>query len=179
MDKVGGLKVGIIENLFERAMWGTRFFVLFAVVFSVLGGILLFVVGSVDIFGVISHVFTTYISGAHPETFHEDIVGGLIGAVDLYLMAVVLFIFGFGLYELFISEVEVAKKEGVSKILEVHSLDELKDKLGKVIVMVLIVNFFQRVLYTSYNGAVDLIYFAGSILALALALYFLHKGSNH
>jgi uncharacterized membrane protein YqhA len=87
-----------------------------------------------------------------------------------------MFIFSFGLYELFISPIDIAKKEGVSKVLEIHSLDELKDKLGKVIVMVLIVNFFQRVLFTSYSGAVDLMYFAGSILALALALYFLHKG---
>jgi len=94
-------------------------------------------------------------------------------------MAVVMFIFGFGLYELFISEIDVAKKQGASKILEIHSLDELKDKLGKVIVMVLIVNFFQRVLFTSYSGAQDLLLFAGSILALALALYFLHKGGDH
>ena len=168
-----------IELLFEKILWNTRFFVLFAVVFSIFGGMALFIVGSVDIFAVVSNIMTTYFNHLHPDKFHEEIVSGLIGAVDLYLMAVVMFIFGFGLYELFISEVEVAKREGVSKILEVHSLDELKDKLGKVIIMVLIVNFFQRVLYTEYNGALDLVYFAGSIMALALALYFLHKGGDH
>jgi uncharacterized membrane protein YqhA len=168
-----------LENAFERILWSTRFFVLFAVVFSILGGIALFVVGSVDIFEVVVNIFSTYINGLHPEKFHENIVSGLIGAVDLYLMAVVLFIFGFGLYELFISEVEIAQKEKTSNILEVHSLDELKDKLGKVIVMVLIVNFFQRVLYAEYNSSLDLVYFAGSILALAVALYYLHKGSDH
>ena len=167
-----------IELLFENILWNTRFFVLFAVVFSILGGVALFIVGSVDIWGVASNIVTTYLNHLHPDKFHEEIVAGLIGAVDLYLMGIVMFIFGFGIYELFISEVEIAKKEGVSKILEVHSLDELKDKLGKVIIMVLIVNFFQRVLYTEYNGALDLVYFAGSILALALALYFLHKGSH-
>ncbi|HIO95797.1 MAG TPA: YqhA family protein [Campylobacterales bacterium] len=167
-----------IELLFEKILWNTRFFVLFAVVFSIFGGIALFIVASVDIWGVVSNIVTTYINHLHPDKFHEEIVAGLIGAIDLYLMGIVMFIFGFGIYELFISEVEIAKKEGVSKILEVHSLDELKDKLGKVIIMVLIVNFFQRVLYTEYNGALDLVYFAGSILALALALYFLHKGSH-
>ena len=167
-----------IELLFENILWNTRFFVLFAVVFSILGGVALFIVGSVDIWGVASNIVTTDLNHLHPDKFHEEIVAGLIGAVDLYLMGIVMFIFGFGIYELFISEVEIAKKEGVSKILEVHSLDELKDKLGKVIIMVLIVNFFQRVLYTEYNGALDLVYFAGSILALALALYFLHKGSH-
>ena len=168
-----------IEHLFESILWNTRFFVLLAVIFSMLGGIALFIVASVDIWSVVSTVVTTYLEHLHPEKFHEEIVGGLIGAVDLYLMAVVMFIFGFGLYELFISEIDVAKKQGASKILEIHSLDELKDKLGKVIVMVLVVNFFQRVLFTEYNGALDLVYFAGSILALAVALYFLHKGGDH
>jgi len=168
-----------IERIFESLLWNTRFFVLLAVLFSMLGGVTLFIVASVDIYGVVGNVFTTYLNHLHPEKFHEVIVGGLIGAIDLYLMAVVLFIFGFGLYELFISEIDVAKKEGASKILEIQSLDELKDKLGKVIVMVLVVNFFQRVLYTSYNGALDLVFFAVSILALAISLYFLHKGGDH
>ena len=168
-----------IERIFESFLWNTRFFVLLAVVFSMLGGIALFIVASVDIYEVVGNVISTYLNHLHPEKFHEVIVGGLIGAIDLYLMAVVMFIFGFGLYELFISEIDVAKKQGASKILEIHSLDELKDKLGKVIVMVLVVNFFQRVLFTSYSGALDLVYFAISILALAISLYFLHKGGNH
>jgi len=168
-----------VERIFESLLWNTRFFVLLAVIFSMLGGVALFIVASVDIWEVVSNVLFTYINHLHPEKFHEQIVGGLIGAVDLYLMAVVMFIFGFGLYELFISEIDVAKKEGASKILEIHSLDELKDKLGKVIVMVLIVNFFQRVLFTTYNGALDLVFFAMSILALAISLYFLHKGGDH
>jgi uncharacterized membrane protein YqhA len=165
-----------IEHFFESFLWNTRFFVLLAVIFSMFGGIALFLVASVDIYEVVRKVITTYLNHLHPDKFHEIIVGGLIGAVDLYLMAVVMFIFGFGLYELFISEIDVAKRQGASKILEIHSLDELKDKLGKVIVMVLIVNFFQRVLFTTYNGALDLVYFAISILALSISLYFLHKG---
>jgi len=168
-----------IEHIFESILWNTRFFVLLAVIFSMFGGIALFIVASVDIYEVVSNVIYTYMNHLHPENFHELIVGGLIGAVDLYLMAVVMFIFGFGLYELFISEIDVAKAQGASKILEIHSLDELKDKLGKVIVMVLVVSFFQRVLYTEYHGAVEMLYFAGSILGLAVALYFLHKGGEH
>jgi uncharacterized membrane protein YqhA len=150
--------------------------VLLAVIFSIFGGIALFVVASFDIYDVVVDVISTYVNHLHPDKFHEEIVGGLIGAVDLYLMAVVMFIFAFGLYELFISEIDVAKRHRTSKILEIHSLDELKDKLGKVIVMVLIVNFFQRVLFTTYTGALDLVFFAISILALSISIYFLHKG---
>jgi uncharacterized membrane protein YqhA len=179
MDRTGRLMIKFFETVFENTLWGTRFFVLLAVIFSMLGGIALFVVASVDVFGVITSVFDVYYQHLHPEHFHEEIVGGLIGAIDLYLMAVVLFIFGFGLYELFISEIDVAKHNAASKILEIHSLDELKDKLAKVIVMVLVVSFFRRVLHTEYNGALEMLYFAGAILMLSIGLYFLHKGGDH
>ncbi|KIM05389.1 MAG: membrane protein [Sulfurovum sp. AS07-7] len=168
-----------LELFFENILWNTRFFVLLAVVFSMLGGITLFIVASVDVFGVVSNVIDVYLNHLHPKQFHEEVVGGIIGAVDLYLMAVVMFLFGFGLYELFISDIDIAKTSKSARILEIHSLDELKDKLAKVIVMVLVVNFFQRVLHTQYNGALEMVYFALSILALSLGLYFLHKGGKH
>jgi len=171
--------MGIIEKLFEGALWNGRLFILLAVVFSMIGAIILFVVGSVDIYSVMEKTISVFYNHEHPEDFHELVVGGIIGAVDLYLMAVVMLIFSFGLYELFISEIDPAKDHSASKVLEIHSLDELKDKLAKVIVMVLVVSFFQRVLHTEYNGAQEMLYFAGSILALAIALYYLHKGGEH
>jgi hypothetical protein len=88
-------------------------------------------------------------------------------------------IFGFGIYELFISDIDVAKGTGGDKVLYVSSLDELKDKIAKVIVMVLVVSFFQRVLHTDYKGSLEMLYFAISITALSLGLYFLHKGGKH
>jgi uncharacterized membrane protein YqhA len=91
-------------------------------------------------------------------------------------------LFSFGLYELFISEIDVAKDESgaENKILAIHSLDQLKDKISKVIVMVLVVGFFQKVGHTEYNGALDMLYFALSITAVAVGLYFLGKvGKKH
>jgi len=169
----------IVERVFENVLWSTRFFVILAVVFSMVGGIALFVVASVDVTHVAGMVFKVYLNGLHPENFHEDIVSNLIGAIDLYLIAIVLFIFGFGLYELFISQIDVAQRSAASKILEIHSLDELKDKLAKVIIMVLIVSFFKRAMHTSYESALDMLMLAGAILSLALAFYFMHKGGDH
>ena len=167
-----------IEQTFESALWSTRFFVLLAVIFSMLGGMALFIVASVDIWHVAVGVFNVYFNGIHPENFHEKIVSELIGSVDLYLIAIVLFIFGFGLYELFISKIDVAEKSAASKILEIHSLDELKDKLAKVIIMVLIVGFFKRAMHTTYDSAIDMLMLAGAIFALALSFYFMHKGDH-
>jgi uncharacterized membrane protein YqhA len=171
--------LNFIEKIFESTLWNGRLFILLAVIFSMVGAIILFVVASVDIFTVATKTISVYINHQHPSDFHEMVVGGIIGAVDLYLMAVVMLIFSFGLYELFISEIDIAKNHGASKVLEIHSLDELKDKLAKVIIMVLVVSFFQRVLHTDYNGALEMLYFSGSILALSVGLYFLHKGGDH
>ena len=171
----------MMERMFENALWSTRFMVILAVVFGLLGAIILFVVASIDVFNTAGFVLSTYINHAHPEHFHEDVVGGIIGAVDLYLIGVVMLIFSFGLYELFISEIDAAKdNEGEdNKILAIHSLDQLKDKISKVIVMVLVVGFFQKVGHTEYHGALDLFYFALSIMAVAIGLYFLNKVGKH
>ena len=165
----------MLEKLFEGMIWNSRFIVLLAVVFGLLGAIILFVVASMDIWGVAVYAFDTIITHAHPEDFHEDIVSDIIGAVDLYLTAVVMFIFSFGLYELFISDIDQADGKNGSKLLAIHSLDELKDKIAKVIVMVLVVNFFQRVIHTQFTTPLEMLYFAGSITLLAAGLYFLSK----
>ena len=171
-----------MEKLFETTLWGSRFMVLLAVIFGLLGAVILFAVASVDIFETAKFVLTTYISHAHPQNFHEDVVGGIIGAVDLYLIGVVMLLFAFGLYELFISDIDAAKDESGedNKILAIHSLDQLKDKISKVIVMVLVVGFFQKVGHTQYNGALDMLYFALSITAVSVGLFFLGKvGKKH
>lgn len=168
----------MLEKFFENAMWQTRLFVLFAVIFGLLGSIILFVVASVDIYGVLKYTIEVYVNGLHPEKFHEEIVSKIIGAVDLYLIAVVMLIFSFGIYELFISKIDAAcneESENCSTILAIHSLDQLKDKIAKVIIMVLVVNYFQRVLHTQYQTPLELLYFALAITALAVGLFFLGK----
>ncbi len=167
----------MLERVFEGVIWRSRFIVILAVVFGLIGAFVLFIVASMDIWGVAVYTFNTIVTHAHPDKFHEDIVAGIIGAVDLYLIAVVMFIFSFGLYELFISEIDEAmgSDDKTSKILAITSLDQLKDKIAKVIVMVLVVSFFQKVLHMEYSTALEMLYFALSIAALAIGLYFLGK----
>jgi len=163
----------LIEGLFEGTIWKSRFIVILAVVFGLVGAIILFIVASYDIASIASYAFDGLFAHPHPKDFHENIVAKIIGAVDLYLIAVVMFIFSFGIYELFISHIDEAKGRG--QILAISSLDQLKDKIAKVIIMVLVVNFFQRVLHTSFGTPIEMLYFALSITALAVGLYFLSK----
>ena len=78
-------------------------------------------------------------------------------------------------------KIDAAEKahEDASTILAIHSLDQLKDKIAKVIVMVLVVNFFQRVIHTEFKTPLEMMYFALSITALAVGLYFIGKVQKH
>ncbi len=170
----------MLEKIFESGLWSTRFIILLAVIFGLVGAGVLFAVASFDVYDTAEKVFWTYYNHEHVESFHEDVVGGIIGAVDLYLIGVVMLLFSFGLYELFISDIDVAKEDdGDNKILAIHSLDQLKDKISKVIVMVLVVTFFQRVGHTEYHGALEMLYLALSVTAISVGLYFLSKVGHH
>ena len=168
----------LLEKIFEQTLWNGRLFVLLAVIFSLVASIILFIVASVDIWEIAVKTAKMYLAQEHPPYFHEKLVGVIIGAVDLYLIAIVMLIFSFGIYELFISEIDPAKQSGSSKILEIHSLDQLKDKLAKVIIMVLIVTFFKKAMFIDLTTPLDMFYFAIAIMALGGALYLLHKGSG-
>tara|TARA_B100000214_G_scaffold375564_1_gene362724 strand:+ start:4633 stop:5193 length:561 start_codon:yes stop_codon:yes gene_type:complete len=167
----------LIERLFEKILWSTRYTVILAVIFSVLGSISLFVLGSYEILETLFSKLPPLLMGKNHD--HSELLYKLITAVDLYLIGVVLLIFGFGIYELFISKIDIARKDEAVTILEIENLEELKNKIIKVIIMVLIVSFFERILKisTSFKDPIDMGYFALSILGLSLGVYFVKKHS--
>ena len=116
----------IIEAIFEGVLWRSRFIVILAVIFALFGAIALFLVASADIWHMVVATWDLFVNHHHLENFHGELIGGIIGAVDLYLIAVVLLIFAFGIYELFVSAIDEAEESEVGdKILAIHSLDEL------------------------------------------------------
>ena len=99
--------------------------------------------------------------------------------VDGYLLAVVLLIFSLGLYELFISDIDQAHgSKASSKILVINSLDDLKSRLAKVILMIMIVTLFEEAINMHISQPIDLIYMGGSIALIALALYWSHAAEG-
>jgi len=163
---------GIIENIFERTLWNVRFIVILGVIFGALSAIVLFIAGSSEII----HILVGYVQvGEHPLS-HEDILIGIIGAVDFYLIGLVLLIFSFGIYELFISEIDIARIEGgFGSLLDIENLDDLKNKIIKVIIMVLIVTFFQRILSMVFTTSMDMLAMAVSICLICIGVYFLGR----
>lgn len=168
----------IFERYGEKLLWSTRYIVLFAVVSSVIASIVLFLVGSWEIGEKIYHSLHNLVNG---KEYHSELLVGIIQGVDLYLISVVLMIFGFGIYELFISKIDIARKNVDITILEIENLDELKQKIIKVIIMVLIVTFFERILKLgeNFNTPQDMLWFAISILALSIGIYLVRKEDSH
>ena len=168
-------EMSLIERLGENLMWNTRYIVLLAVIFSILASVSLFVIGSYEI--IHSLFYENPIWSEKYKHDHSQILYKIISAVDLYLIGVVLLIFGFGIYELFISKIDVARRNVNVTILEIESLDELKNKIVKVIVMVLIVSFFERILKNTdaFSSSENLLYFAISIFAISFSIYYINK----
>jgi len=162
----------VLERLFEAVLWDSRLIVILAVVFGTFSAIVLFVSGSLEIINTLGHA----IDFATLEVEHTEILIGIIGAVDFYLIGMVLLIFSFGIYELFISQINIARKGGFfHTILDISNLDDLKNKIIKVIIMVLIVSFFQRVLALKMQTGTDMFFMALSIAAICIGVFFLQK----
>ena len=162
----------IVENIFERALWSVRYIVLLGVIFCALAAIVLFIAGSSEIYQILAGYVQT---GPHTLT-HEEILVGIIGAVDFYLIGLVLIIFSFGMYELFISDIDIARIEGgFGSLLDIKNLDDLKNKIIKVIIMVLIVTFFQRILSMVFTTSMDMLAMAVSICLICVGVYFLGR----
>lgn len=159
------------EIIFEQALWNGRLICLLAVIFSFVSSLTLFLAGSCKVLSAVSTVIKH--SARDPE--YTSLLIKIIGAIDLYLIAVVLLIFSFGIYELFVSKLDPAHHEKEIKILEIKSLDDLKNRLLKVIIMALIVYFFKAILSANFSTPLEILYLGLAILAAAGSSILLRK----
>jgi uncharacterized membrane protein YqhA len=163
-----------IENFIETVLWKSRWMVFLAVISSILAALMLMIMGAVDIALVLKNGLFLATGAFSSEHFQETSVGTIIRAVDAFLIGTVMLIFGLGLYELFICKIHVAESEaGSANVLVVHSLEQLKEKIGKVIIMVLVVTFFKHALDMTYSTILDLVWLTVGILFCATALFLL------
>ncbi|SDO10381.1 Uncharacterized membrane protein YqhA [Halomonas shengliensis] len=169
---------GRYERLFERFLWNSRLLVMLAVVPSLLGALVLFIIGTLDILKLTVTAATYYLVGGQPD-IHETVVPSVVMAVDIYLVAIVLLIFGLGVYRLFVSPIEPAESHPASNPFNVSSFDELKDKIARVVILAVIIEFFRAVVDITFATPLDAIYLALSVLALAAALYLMSRAHKH
>ena len=165
------------ERAFERFLWKSRLLVMLAVVPSLLGSLVLFIIGTLDIVTLAIDAGAYYLVGGQPD-IHDSVVPRVVLAVDIYLVAIVLLIFGLGVYRLFVSPIEPAESHPASNPFNVASFDELKDKIARVVILAVIIEFFRAVVDITFETPLDAIYLALSVLALAAALFLMSRAHH-
>lgn len=166
-----------MEKIFETMLWNSRFIVLLAVIASLFVAFAMFYMASVDTYYLVVHL-GDYVSadlmGDARNTFRTETISHVVEIIDGYLLATVLLIFSLGLYELFISKIDQAEAAETQEVLAISSLDDLKARLGRVILMILIVNFFEHAITMKFNAPLDLLILAGGITLIGVTLYLSH-----
>ncbi|KAL6841802.1 hypothetical protein ACP4OV_028314 [Aristida adscensionis] len=178
-----------VESAVERVIFDFRFLALLAVAGSLAGSLLCFLNGCVFIKEAYMVYWSSCVSGVHTG----QMVLKVVEAIDVYLAGTVMLIFGMGLYGLFISNASTdvpsesdralkrsslfgmfALKER-PKWMKISSLDELKTKVGHVIVMILLVKMFERSKMVAISTGLDLLSYAFCIFLSSASLYILHN----
>ncbi|KAF3437340.1 hypothetical protein FNV43_RR20093 [Rhamnella rubrinervis] len=176
------------ESSIERTIFDFRFLALLAVGGSLAGSLLCFLNGCVYIVDAYKVYWSSCVKGIHTG----QMVLKLVEAIDVYLAGTVMLIFGMGLYGLFISNVSPDVPPSVDRALKssslfgmfamkerpkwmkISSLDELKTKVGHVIVMILLVKMFERSKMVTIATGLDLLSYAICIFLSSASLYILH-----
>jgi uncharacterized membrane protein YqhA len=170
-----------LRRWFETVLWNARFVVLIAVVVSILSAIALVFLVTVDFAGVLASTLRCFGPDVPPgihDTLLGDIARKIITVVDASLLGAFMLVFGFGLYKLFIGELEVARSSKVSqRLLQIESLEDLKTRLAKIILIILIVEVFKDA-NKPETPPLNLLYLTVSIALIALALYLTHTNET-
>jgi len=139
--------------MLRRILASSRYMVVIAVIGAFLASITVLIYGGVTVLTIIFDVFSHWsftIDGA------KHLAVESIEIIDLFLLGTVLYIIALGLYELFIDE-----SLPTPSWLHIGNLDDLKEILVRVIVVLLAVTFLAEVV--TWNGST-------TILALGLAV---------
>lgn len=160
---------------FESWLYFSRYLTLFAVIGSLCAAIALFIRGTVVVAYGLMNFFRSF-SLNHADDY-EQLLVAFVSSVDIFLFAMVLIIFGMGIYELFINKIDPVERKADSRPswLQISSIDELKSSLGKVILMVLIVSFFKHSLDIPFKSAKDLLLLSLGVVLIAVSLYIANK----
>jgi uncharacterized membrane protein YqhA len=107
----------------------------------------------------------------------------MVSGIDLYLIGVAFLIFGYGLYELLISEIDIYRAgsdtDNSGGLLDIRSLDQLKEKLAKALVVALIISAFKSMIAIPLEDVKSMIYFCLCVLILAFSGFLMtYKPAN-
>lgn len=156
-----------LELMLERWMWRFRLIAILPVMMSLLSSLATFLLGTKEIVKALLLVA----KGSDVKSFLGELLGNIVGGIDLYLIGIAFLIFGYGVNELLISPIDPARdaQNLGNGLLDIRNLDQLKEKLVKVLVVALIVSAFKAMLTLPINTPTSLVLFCLSVLLLVFS----------
>lgn len=128
--------------------------------FLIFAGVWEFVNGIPDILNFLFH---------HKE-HRVELSVHFISAIDLFMVAVVMFVMGIGLFELFVDR---DQSIGYPYWLRIHDLNDLKEKLIAAAVVVIVITFLKHIV--KWENPIETLYFGGAIAIVIVAITFFSK----
>ena len=152
----------------QRLLSVSRYIIIVPALGSLVAATVLMVYGAILIGQVLGEAFTVGVSSKGAKA----LALAFIEVVDLFLLGTVLYITALGLYELFIDE-----NLKLPDWLSIRDLDDLKNKLTGVVIVVMGVLFLGQVV--TWDGERNLLPFGGAVaLVIGALTYFLSQRSK-
>lgn len=150
--------------MLSKALGASRYLIIIAVGGAFLAATTLLVYGGIE---AVQAVANAIAKGVVSSKGAKAIALEFIEIVDLFLLGTVFYIISLGLYELFIDD-----RIELPAWLVIKDLDDLKNKLAGVVVVVMAVLFLGQVV--TWDGERDLLRYGAAIaLVIASLTYFL------
>ena len=151
---------------FLRVLSTSRYLIFLAVIAILAAATSLLIYGVWETFGIIRSILDPALTGPKGS---KALVLAFIEVTDLFLLATVLYVIAIGLFELFVDD-----RLDLPNWLEIRNLDDLKQKLIGVMIVVMGVVFLGQVV--TWDGQRDLLGYGGGIAVVIAALtYFLSQ----
>jgi uncharacterized membrane protein YqhA len=105
-----------------------------------------------------------------PGTHRLELSVHFISAIDLFMVAVVMFVMGIGLFELFVD-----RDQSISYPywLKIKDLNDLKEKLIAAAVVVIVITFLKHIVM--WENPLETLYFGGAIAIVIVAITLFSK----
>ncbi|KAA1002392.1 YqhA family protein [Paraburkholderia panacisoli] len=155
--------------MLRRILASSRYIMIIPVVGTFVGALALILYESIVLF---SSVIFAMRNGPVATKSVKIFAVGIVEAVDVFLIAIAVYIISIGLYSLFIDD-----KLPLPKWLEVNNLEDLKGNLVSVVIAVLAVLFLREAV--AWDGTREIAAFGGALALLIAALtFFLMKNNS-
>jgi uncharacterized membrane protein YqhA len=157
--------------MFQRILLGSRYFVLIAVVGSLVAAFVTMVLGGI---AVVTSTLKVIGAGELGVKGVKILAVDVLQVVDIFLVSTVLYIMALGLYELFVDP-------GLSapEWLKIDSLDALKERLVTVVVVMLGVTFLAYVVDLKPDWSILDIGISTAAVLAGLGLFFRLAKQGH